>query len=186
MIILREKVVDEKEQCVKEEDSVAKKTKEECQQPEQEDKSEVVDPLPENVNLTNDQRKETVTSAIESSNTATITTTKPDNFAIRRKSNRILSLKRYHLSNVGCSSSSSEEQTPAQPKLNSETAQSSQATSTTSSSDASGSTAAAAPSSSISTTSSGNAQQSKGAPRKVQVWTADDTRWFFEALCEVR
>lgn len=147
-----------------------------------------VEPLAENVNLVNATSTENILAADKSN-------MKNEIFSLRRKSNRILSLKRsIILNNVSAPSRS----TPATKEFALPTRQASCSSSTAESTNQIVSnesifslpshTDISLSSSAISSTSAQtvpNNQVIQIKARKIQVWTEDDTRWFFEALCEV-
>ena len=153
-----------------------------------------VEPLSENVNLVN--------SPTPNTNVKNETINKNDNLGSRRKSNRILSLKRSILQNGGVSSLNPtvDESTvhASQHGINNNVAESNSSatiaitsselasTQSATSSDASlSSSAISSSTTNAPSTTSGSNQAIQNKSRKVQVWTEDDTRWFFEALCEV-
>lgn len=149
-----------------------------------------VEPLAENVNLVNATSTENILAADNKSNMNS------EIFSLRRKSNRILSLKRsIILNNVSATSRSSlatkESALPTrQASCSSSTAESTnQIVSNESIFSLPPHTDISLSSSAISSTSAAqtvpNNQVIQIKARKIQVWTEDDTRWFFEALCEV-
>lgn len=108
----------------------------------------------------------------------------------RRKSNRILSLKKSNQVSQNVISSSIEESIVSANDSSLSTAnflENSKKPNELSTSDVSSTSSitSSVPSTSNQTKNISTANSGKSL-RKIQVWTEDDIRWFFEALCEVR